>query len=227
MPSDSTHADLEALGIHGENQRCLLLLPIAYVAWASRRRDLAALDALLMGAGEYAHLDDDCVELARTWLRTEPTMAQFMSGLELLECSSRAPDQPTFASSDLLSAVVWASSAAQLDKEAAGLGQGKISASARRAIRDLEATLGVDIGELWADVMAELGDELPRSGNRLPPRFEVASESSRGRVPAATSVDVAPLTPASLTPASETFAFEYSGAVSIPFPLVRRTGPEA
>lgn len=61
--------------------------------------------------------------------------------------------------------------------------------------------------------------ELPRSGNRVPPRFEVASESSRGRVPGAASVDAAPS-----TAASETFAFEYAGAVSIPFPLVLRTG---
>jgi hypothetical protein len=216
MRSDPSKSDLDALGIHRGNMRALLLLPIVHVAWSSRRRDLAALDVLLAGAAERAHLDAECLRLAQTWLRREPAAEQLMAGLDQLEQLSRAADEPQFASSDVLSAVVWASSAAQLDREPSGLGQGPVSMGARRAIRELEACLGVDIGDLWADVLAELGDELPRSGNRLPPRFHMAPDSARGLLGANVP------TLADLTPSPDTITFEHAGPASIPFPLLRR-----
>lgn len=217
MQTQSSDAHLDSLGIRRENARTLLLLPIVYVAWASRRRDLAALEALLESAAERAHLDGECLRLAQSWLRREPEMSQLLAGLQRLEELTRAPDVPLFASSDLLGAVVWASSAAQLDRESSGLGQGPVSSGARRAIRELEACLGVDIGDLWADVLAELGEELPRSGNRLPPRFHMAPESSRSMLMG----NVVP-TLADLTPSPETITFEHAGPASIPFPLMRR-----
>lgn len=217
MQTHSSDAHLDGLGIRRENVRTLLLLPIVYVAWASRRRDLAALDALLEAAAERLHLDSECLRLAQGWLRREPEMPQLIAGLERLEELSRAPDEPSFGDSDLLGAVVWASSAAQLDRESSGLGQGPVSTGARRAIRELEAYLGVDIGDLWADVLAELGEELPRSGNRLPPRFHMAPESSRSML----TGNVVP-TLADLTPSPETITFEHAGPASIPFPLMRR-----
>jgi hypothetical protein len=216
MRSDPSNTDLDALGIHRENMRALLLLPIVHVAWSSRRRDLAALDVLLEGAAERAHLDADCLRLAQSWLRRAPATEQLMAGLERLEQLSRTADEPLFGSSDVLSAVVWASSAAQLDREPSGLGHGPVSLGARRSIRELEACLGVDIGDLWADVLAELGDELPRSGNRLPPRFQMAPDSTRGLL--ATNVP----TLADLTPSPDTITFEHAGPASIPFPLMRR-----
>jgi len=217
MQSQSSDAHLDVLGIRHDNVRTLLLLPIVYAAWASRRRDLPALDELLEAAAERTHLDGACLRLAQSWLRKEPDTLQFMAGLERLEELSRAPDEPLFATSDLLAAIVWASSAAQLDREASGLGQGPVSTGARRAIRELEACLGVDIGDLWADVLAELGEELPRSGNRLPPRFHLAPDSSCGPLLA----NVVP-TLADLTPSPETITFEHAGPASIPFPLMRR-----
>lgn len=217
MQSDSSNTHLDALGIHRGNVRALLLLPIVHVAWSSRRRDLAALDALLEASAERAHLDADCLRLAQSWLRREPAPEQLMAGLDRLEQLSRAPDEPLFGATDLLTAVVWASSAAQLDRESFGLGQGPVSTGARRAIRELEACLGVDIGDLWADVLAELGEELPRSGNRLPPRFQMAPDSTRS-LPAANGVP----TLADLTPSPETITFEHAGPASIPFPLMRR-----
>jgi hypothetical protein len=217
MQPQSSDAHLDGLGIRRENVRTLLLLPVAYVAWASRRRDLESLDALLEAAVERAHLDVDCLRLAQSWLRREPESSQLMAGLERLEELSRAPDEPLFTASDLLVSVVWASSAAQLDRESSGLGQGPVSSGARRAIRELEAHLGVDIGDLWADVLAELGEELPRSGNLLPPRFHMAPESSRSLLMG----NVVP-TLADLTPPLETITFEHAGPASIPFPLMRR-----
>jgi len=215
--TDPSEAQIDALGIRRENVRSLLLVPIVYVAWAGRRRDLPALDALLEAAADRVHLDAESLSLARGWLRNEPEAGQLMAALQLLEQLSRAPDVPLFAASDLLTAVVWASSAAQLDREPAGLAQGPVSVSARRAIRELEACLDVDIGDLWADVLAELGDELPRSGNRLPPRFRMAPDSNRGHRPA-----VAVPTLAELTPSPDTLRIEPAGPVSIPFPLLRR-----
>jgi hypothetical protein len=217
MRNDPSNIHLDALGIHRGNMRALLLLPIVHVAWSSGRRDLAALDVLLEGAAERAHLDAECLRLAQSWLRREPALEQVMAGLEQLEELSRAADEPLFGSSDVLSAVVWASSAAQLDREASGLGQGPVSTGARRSIRELEACLGVDIGDLWADILAELGDELPRSGNRLPPRFQMAPDSTRSLAAA----NVVP-TLADLTPSPDTITFEHAGPASIPFPLLRR-----
>lgn len=169
---------LVELGVPGSNLRCLLLLPLAYVAATSQRRDGASLDVLLDSAAARAALDSEGVEIARSWLRVPPPMEQLEAGLSLLRRLRDAPE-PLFSPADLLASVIWAGSAAQLDREALGTGAPALSSHARRAMRQLEAWLGVDVGEVWADVLAELGEELPRSRNLLPPRFKTLPESTR------------------------------------------------
>lgn len=188
------------LGVSGANVRCLLLLPLAYVAAMSRRRDHAALDVLFEAVAGRAGLDSEGVEIARRWLREVPSMEQLEAGLLHLRRLRDSRD-PVLTPGDLLASVIWAGNAAQLDRGAAGMQSGALSSQARHAMRDLATWLGVDIGEVWADVLAELGEELPRSGNMLPPRFKTLPESSRYLVS-----DAAPL--------------------SIPFPLVRRAAQE-
>lgn len=205
------------LGVSDSNLRCLLLLPLAYVAAMSRRRDRAALEVLFDTAAARAGLDREGATVTRSWLRDIPSTDQLEAGLLLLR-SLRDAREPLFSPADLLASVIWAGSAAQLDREAVGTGSGPISDRARLAMRDLGARLGVDIGEVWADVLAELGEELPRSGNSLAPRFKTLPESSRYPAgPASEPVATA------LGPARAHLVSEFPAPVSIPFPLVRRT----
>lgn len=204
------------LGVSDSNLRCLLLLPLAYVAATSPRRDRAALEVLFDTAAARAGLDREGATVARSWLRRIPSTDQLEAGLLLLR-RLRDAREPLFSPADLLASVIWAGSAAQLDREALGTGSGVISGRARRAMRDLAAWLGVDIGEVWADVLAELGEELPRSGNSLAPRFKTLPESSR--CPAGPASE--PLATA-LVPARAHLVNELAAPVSIPFPLVRR-----
>lgn len=198
--------DISGLGVSSSNLRCLLLLPLAYVAASSGRRERRDLNMLFETTLARARLDGDAIEAARRWLRQTPSAEQFRAGLTLLR-GLRDAREPVFSPADLLESLVWASSAAQLDRECVGAGEGPISGQARRAMRELEARLDVDVGELWADVLAELGEELPRSGNLVPPRFKTLPESRRDLLPAS---DPGPL------------IADYAAPASIPFPLVRR-----
>ena len=200
------------LGVSVSNLRCLLLAPLAYVASLSRRRDRAALEVLFDTAAARAGLDGESVEVTRSWLRDPPSTEQLEAALSLLR-RLRDGREPLFSPADLLASVIWAGNAAQLDREVLGTGSGPISSHARRAMRDLEAWLGVDVGEVWADVLAELGEDLPRSRNLLAPCFKTLPESSRCLAGPASE---------RLTTALVPVRSHVNPPVSIPFPLVRR-----
>jgi hypothetical protein len=55
-----------------------------------------------------------------------------------------------------------------------------VSNSARHAVGELESALGVELGDLWSDVLDELGEQLPRSQNVVPPHLETLPESQHG-----------------------------------------------
>jgi hypothetical protein len=180
MYADDPWTRLPGLGLTHERGRSLLFLPLAYVATNSRRIDLRALDALLRRGAVEASLDMEDVGPAKRWLRQPPTLEQFRDGFELLRELSLEPDESLFSVRDVLESLVWACSAAQLDRERLQHGYTPVSSSARAAVRDVEEWLGLEVGDLWSDVMAELGDELPRSRNMMPPHFQTSPESSRG-----------------------------------------------
>ena len=86
-------------------------------------------------------------------------------------------------------------------------------------MRDLEAWLGVDVGEVWADVLADLGEELPRSRNLEAPRFKTLPESGRCLAgPASERL------PTAVVPVRGHLGSECTAPASIPFALVRRVG---
>jgi hypothetical protein len=169
--------EISALGLAKDEMRRLLLLPLTYVAAASRRRDLALLDRLIESSADAAHIDPEGAALAHGWLRETPTPSQFRCGLLLLR-SACENNEGTLTVHDLIESVLWACSAAQLDREKVGRRYTSVSAGARRAIGELETALGVEVGDLWSDVMEELGEQLPRSKNVIPPHMETLPESS-------------------------------------------------
>lgn len=211
MRIDYSSPAIRELGLSSSNVRCVLLLPLAYVAAASCRGDRRSLQALFESTAAHARLCPESARVARRWLCVVPSQGQWRCGLAFLRrlCDGR---EPLFTPADLLASVVWASSAAQLDREKSGSSYGPISPRARRALRDVEAWLGVDIGEHWADVLAELGDDLPRSRNLLPPCFKTLPESRRE--PAAPSSEAR----------STGRMSDYAGPASVPLPLLRRSG---
>jgi hypothetical protein len=186
MSIDRLGSELEALGISGQNLRCLLLLPQVYVGWVSQRRDVGGLEALLDTTARAAYLAPDGLTLVRGWLFDKPTRAQLQSGFALLRALRRAPGDSAIGSSDVLQALLWAARAAQLDREPlAGGGLGAVSPAAWRALADLEAWLEVDAGSLLADFFAD-GDE-PEARST---RFDGLSELELERGTAL--LDVAP-----------------------------------
>jgi hypothetical protein len=162
MSTDRVRSQLEAFRISGRDARGLLLLPQVYVGWASRRRDVAALEALLDITASRAGLGAGCLGLARGWLFERPTRTQFQSGFALLRAMRRAPDNPLIATSDLLEALLWASQAARLDREPAAKGiPAPVTSAVRRALSDAEAWLEVDMGDVLTDLLA---DDVPSNG---------------------------------------------------------------
>jgi hypothetical protein len=223
--------EIAALGSSPSGVRSLLLLPLAYVAAASRRRDFHALEILLGCGARAANIDADGVDRAREWLRYPPLPEQFRAGFERLSREALDTDSPLVTIAEVLEAVVWACNAAQLDRERTRDGYTLVSTSARRAICELEMLLGVEIGDLWSDVMAELGDDLPRSRNFVPPNFETLPDSGR-RTSASTAVPTSTALDDSLAAAPVvTRAPEPPAPPSAPFPLVvrrvRRAAPRA
>lgn len=168
--TEETGQDVAALGVPPDNLRALVLLPLAYVAAASRRRDLALLDRLIENSARVAQLDVEAEALAHHWLREVPTPEQFHEGLQLLRKACET-NTGRLSMRDLIESVLWAGSAAQLDRERVGSRYTAVSMSARRAISELEKELGIEMGQLWSNVLDELGDDAPRSNNLIPSRL--------------------------------------------------------
>ena len=175
MQEDAWH-EVSALGVTRAAMRRLLFLPLVYVAAASRRRDIALLDRLIESSAQAAQIDREGAALAHGWLRQTPTAVQFRCGCLLLRGACESKDG-SLSIHDLIESVLWACSAAQLDRERIGQRYTSVSTGARNAIGELELALGVDLGDLWSDVMEELGDQLPRSKNVIAPHLETPPES--------------------------------------------------
>jgi hypothetical protein len=220
MFTDRVGTELEALRISGRDARGLLLLPQVYVGWASRRRDIAALEALLDITASRAGLGAGCLGLARGWLFERPTLAQFQSGFALLRAMRRAPDNPLIATSDLLEALLWASQAARLDREPAPKGRpAPVTNAVRRALSDVEAWLEVDTGDVLSDLLAE---DVPSSGPGRPnEKFADLSDAELDHVTASLEVGADDEHSAVLVRREERSG---SAPASAPFPLVRATG---
>lgn len=168
MSIDRLGSELEALGVSGHNLRCLLLLPQVYVGWASQRRELGALEALLDISARAVALGPSDAALVQGWLFDEPTRRQFQSGFALLRAMRRAPGS-AIGSGDVLQAVLWAARAAQLDREPATGATGGlagVSPAAWRALADLEAWLEVDLGGVLVDLLSG-GDEQEARSTRF------------------------------------------------------------
>jgi hypothetical protein len=170
---------MSGLGVGRDEMRRLLFLPLVYVAAASRRRDLALLDRLIESGAQAAHVDPEGAALAHGWLREIPTPLQFSTGFSLLRAACEA-NEGSLSLHDLIESVLWACSAAQLDRERIGRRYTSVSNSARHAVGELESALGIELGDLWSDVMDELGEQLPRSQNVVPPHLETLPDSQQG-----------------------------------------------
>lgn len=204
MSIDRLGSELEALGVSGHSLRCLLLLPQIYVGWASQRRQVPALEALLDTSAQAVDAGPEELALVRGWLFDEPTRAQFQSGFALLRALQRAPGGSAIASSDVLAAVLWAARAAGLDREPLAGGLGAVSPAAWHALADLEAWLEVDLGNVVTDLLAA-GDERETRSTR----FDELSERELERGTALLEIDDAD-------------GCDDAPRSDAPFPLVRR-----
>jgi hypothetical protein len=207
MSIDRLGSELEALGVSGHSLRCLLLLPQVYVGWASQRRQVPALEALLDTSARAIEVGEEGLALVRGWLFDEPTRAQFQSGFALLRALQRAPGGSAIASSDVLSAVLWAARAASLDREPSSGELGAVSPASWHALADLEAWLEVDLGGLVTELLVD-GDEREARSTRFDELSE--RELERGTALLEVADDGGDEMPESAPT---------SGA---PFPLVRR-----
>ena len=212
MSIDRLGSELEGLGVSGHNVRCLLLLPQVYVGWASLRRQVAALEALVDTSAQAAELGPAGLALARGWLFDEPTQAQFRSGFALLRALRHAPGGSAIGSSDVLQAVLWAARAAQLDREATGEDAGAISPAAWRALADVQAWLEVDVGGVLADYLTD--NETAEAPST---RFDGLSERELDRGTALLELPAEDETSGILPRAMDPL-----DAADTPFPLVRR-----
>jgi hypothetical protein len=221
MAIDHVGKDLEGLGVSRRDLRCLLYLPQIYVGWASPRRDVPRLEALLEMTARRGRLHPDCLASARGWLFERPTRAQFQSAFALLRVLRRATPAPLIHSSDVLQAMLWAVRAAQPATEVASTAaEDELQRSdAWRALNELEAWLEVDTSHLWLDI---LYDDTEHASASTPPATSTpAPQADRNRAAFPTPVD-------DLDADDEHSALllirEPARLRADPFPLARRIG---
>jgi hypothetical protein len=210
MSIDQVGHELEALGVSARDMRCLLLLPQVFVGWASERRDVSALEALLDTTARRGGFERGSVDTARGWLLNPPTRLQYQSGFALLRALRKMPGA-SIRSSDVLESMIWASRAAELDGESSPRAHGRVTAAARRAMLDLEAWLELDTSGLWTGSHDDFVEELS-SGSASQGAGAASLEARRfdGRS-SGTQLRVAP-----------GMAADPGEPASAPFPLVRR-----
>jgi hypothetical protein len=226
---DQVGKQLQGLRVSGRDARCLLLLPQVYVGWASQRRDIAALDALLEITASRAGLGSGSLGVARGWLFERPTRAQFQSGFALLRGLGRVPENALITRSDLLEAILWAGQAARLDREPAAVGAAApVTEAVRRALSDVEVWLEIETGDVLADLLADGGVSEAREARGG--RFFDLSDDELEHATALLDVGaddehsaVLARGHASAAPTKTPTPTEASSPASAPFPLVRRS----
>jgi hypothetical protein len=155
MLRDRLKHSLQNLGIDDTNYRVLKLLPLVYVAWSNGTIDGVERRRLLDLAQTHFKIGKRGEAILTNWLVEQPTAAYFREGLHDVLLLAHAPDEWEFDVDELPGLLVHAEAIARASAEAMGA-PFSVNPDEERALREVAAELGVDDGESWAALLAEL-----------------------------------------------------------------------
>jgi len=156
---DTLTNDLEALGLDRFNFRVLALLPLVEVAWADGRVQAAEARTITRIAREGGFLSADGEEVLARWLAEAPTAEERAAGMRaLVELARRSRDLGSDIHVGTLRELIDLSAA--VARSAGGLFGLALSTSEaeRRALDEIAATLSIDSGASWSEMLQDLGD---------------------------------------------------------------------
>lgn len=155
MLRDRMRASLKHLGIDDSNYKVLKLLPLVYVAWSNGTIDAAEQARLFDLAHRHFEIGEQGEKILKKWIATRPTAEYFREGLEDVVLLAHAPDEWEFSVEELPGLLMHAEAIARASAEAMGVAF-SVNPDEEQALRSVAAELGVDDGESWAALLAEL-----------------------------------------------------------------------
>lgn len=155
MELDRMRASLKHLKLDDSNYKVLKLLPLVYVAWANGRISPAQEERLVSLAHDHFEIGKRGEELLRNWIAKRPTTEYIQEGLHDILLLAYAPDEWGFEVDELQGLLTHAEEIARLSAGALG-SPSDVGQKEQQALHELAAELGVDDGESWAELLAEL-----------------------------------------------------------------------
>ena len=147
-------ASLKHLGINDSNYRVLKLLPLVYVAWSNGTIEPAEQELLEL-AHRYFQIGGQGEKILKKWIAKRPTAEYFREGLHDVLLLAYAPDEWEFTVDELPGLLAHAEAIARASAEMMGV-EPSVNPDEEQALRTVAAELGVDDGESWAALLAEL-----------------------------------------------------------------------
>jgi hypothetical protein len=155
MQRDRMKKSFEHLGIPLEDYRVIKLLPLIYVAWADGKMEQVKRERIHYFASREYDLSAAGVAVLERWLTERPSHAYIAEGLRDILRLAQADDDLEVDFSELPALLSYAeaiarSTATALDRPEA------VSGAADNALQEIARELGVDHGESWGKLLAEL-----------------------------------------------------------------------
>lgn len=147
---------LAQLGIKPEDHRILMLLPLAYVAWADGKMESVEIEKIDQIARERFLFRKSAVDILDGWLKERPTKEYFDEGMADLFLLAQTEDgEPLVHPEELYDLLHHASAIARasgraLDQKSA------VVPEEEAALAEIAVAFGIDNGQPWRDLLDEL-----------------------------------------------------------------------
>lgn len=169
---------LAALGITPENHRVLMLLPLAYVAWADGKMEDVEIEKIDQIAKERFFFKKSAIDILDGWLKQRPSQAYFEEGFQDLFLLAQTEDgDPLVHPEELYELLHHATAIARASGRALDA-KSAVVPEEEAALGEIAKLLGIDNGLSWRRLLDEL-DAGPASieRGRIPHsrRFEPGS----------------------------------------------------
>jgi hypothetical protein len=147
---------LAQLGIKPEDHRVLMLLPLAYVAWADGKMESVEIEKIDEIARERFLFRKSAIDVLDGWLRERPTKDYFDEGMaDLFLLAQTEHGEPLVHPEELYDLLHHASAIARasgraLDQKSA------VVPEEEAALAEIAVAFGIDNGQPWRDLLDEL-----------------------------------------------------------------------
>ena len=147
---------LERLGITPGNYRVLMLLPLAYVAWADGHMEEVEIERIDAIAKDRLYLDLEGLKILDGWLTCQPSQEYFDQGLQDLFLLAQTDEgEPLVYAEELQEFLSHAEAIARATARALD-SPTSVSSEEEQALALIAKVLGIDNGTSWRKLLDEL-----------------------------------------------------------------------